>query len=139
MSSSSTPSDSDQSENSSDGGVTVHVLALFTSFVGPAIVYAVSDNDFTRENARNALNWHLTVLVLVVVAFVTGFLGTNEVPFTVPSPLDTVFTFISVPLLLAMFPAVFATFAFTAVATYKAASGSTWSYPGAIDIIGRFR
>ncbi|ADD04380.1 DUF4870 family protein [Natrialba magadii ATCC 43099] len=147
MPSTATLSGSDQPENRSLGGILVHVLALFTSFVGPAIMYAVSDHEFTRENARNAINWHITVIVLAVAAFVTGFLGADEVTINgeptellaVPSPLDTVFTFIGIPLLLALVVAVFATFGFAVVATQKAASGSAWSYPGSINIIERFR
>ncbi|MDQ2052639.1 DUF4870 domain-containing protein [Natronolimnohabitans sp. A-GB9] len=147
MPSTATLSGSDQSENRSLGGILVHVLALFTSFVGPAIMYAISDHEFTRENARNAINWHITVIVLAVAAFVTGFLGADEVTINgeptellaVPSPLDTVFTFIGIPLLLAFVIAVFATFGFAVVATQKAASGSTWSYPVSINITERFR
>lgn len=146
MPSTATVSNSEQSGERSVGGILVHILALFTAFVGPAVVYAVSGNDFTRENARRAINWHVTVIVLAVVAFVTSFIGSDEVTingeptelFAVPSPLDTIFTFIGVPLLLATVVAVFATFGFAVVATLKAVSGSAWSYPGAIDIIGRF-
>jgi len=136
----------DQSDNRSTGGIIVHILALFTSFVGPAIMYAIFDNEFTRENARNAINWHITFMAIGVVAFVTTALGGTEITVSgqstelsvVPSPLDTVFTFIGVPVMIAFGIGFFLTLWFAVIATYKAAYGSTWSYPGAINIIGRF-
>lgn len=147
MSSIPVASNSEQPEERTIGGILVHPLALFTFFVGPAIVYAVSDNEFTRENARRALNWHVTVIALAAVASVIGFLGADEVtvggepiePVALPAPIDTVLTFAGILLLLATAFAVLATFGYAIVATQKATSGSVWPYPGAIDIVGRFR
>jgi len=110
-------------------------------------MYAVSDNKFTLANVRNAINWHITFMAIGVVAFVTTALGGNEITVNgqptglsvVPSPLDTVFTFIGVPMMIAFGIGFFLTLWFAVIATYKAAYGSTWSYPGAINIICRFR
>ncbi|MDG5758566.1 DUF4870 domain-containing protein [Natronococcus sp. A-GB1] len=133
MAISATPSGSDQSKNRSLGGILVHVLALFTSFVGPAIVYAASNHEFTRENARNAINWHIIVQVLWAVSFVLSL------TMSLPSPFDTAFGLIGLPVLLAFAVLGSATFVFAIVATWKAASGSAWSYPGTINIIDRLR
>lgn len=137
------PSGSDQASKRSLGGILVHILALFTSFVGPAIMYAVSNHEFTREDARHALNWHVTLAVLWTVAVVTGLLTSDDVTvngeptelLAIPSPIDTVFTFVAIILVLAATIAVLVTFVYAAVATLKAVSGSVWSYPGSINVI----
>ena len=56
-------------EERSIGGILVHFLAIPTGVVGAGLVYLVSTNDFTRRNARNALDWHLTVLAFTVLTF----------------------------------------------------------------------
>ena len=143
--------DSDQSETRSLGGVLVHVLALFTSFVGPAIVYAFSEHRFTRENARRTLNWHATLAILwtpglmlmsLIVLVAGDDVTVNEEPIdpvSVPSALETALTFVAIILAFAMSVAVLVTFAYAVVGTLKALSGSVWSYPGAVDIVGRLR
>lgn len=147
MNTPSTTSDSEPIDERSLGGILVHPLALFTAFVGPAVVYAVSDDEFTRENARHAFNWHVTVVVLAAVAFPIALLGADEAtiggesidPSLLPSPLEPVFMVVGILLLLVTTIAVLLTFAYAIVATLKAVSGSVWSYPGAIDIVGRNR
>lgn len=49
-----------------------HVLGLFTGFLGPLVLYAVADrNDpFARDQAAEALNFQLTVLIGMVISFV---------------------------------------------------------------------
>ncbi|MDQ2050139.1 DUF4870 domain-containing protein [Natronolimnohabitans sp. A-GB9] len=109
-------------------------------------MYAVSDDEFTRENARHALNWHVTVVALVILTATTVLLGADEITVggaatelsLLPSPVDTVFTVVGLLALLATMVAVFATFAYAVVATLRAISGSVWRYPGAIDVVGRF-
>ena len=129
------------------GGILVHLLGLITGFLGPVIVYAAANNEYTRENARHALNWHVTVFALTVVAFVTFFLGADELTVggeptelsLLPAPLDTVFMIAGVLLVLLLFVAVVLTLVYTIVATVKAIFGSVWTYPGSVDIVGRFR
>ncbi|WP_255192250.1 hypothetical protein [Natronobeatus ordinarius] len=60
-------------------------------------------------------------------------------PLSVPSSLETVFTFIAIILALTMAITVLATFVYAVVGTLKAVFGSVWSYPGAVDIVGRLR
>ncbi|WP_233274388.1 DUF4870 domain-containing protein [Natrinema thermotolerans] len=74
-----TLSDPELSDKRSIGGILVHLLGLFTGFLGPLILYAVSDNEFTRTNARHTINWHVTVSVLMIVALVMFFLGADEI------------------------------------------------------------
>lgn len=129
------------------GGILVHLLGLFTGFLGPIIVYAVSNHAFTRTNARHVINWHVTVFVLTIVAFVTFFLGADEITVggeptevsLLPAPLDTVFGIVGVLLVIVLMIAVLLTFVYSIVATVKAIFGSIWTYPGAIDVVERFR
>lgn len=151
MSSTASVSDSGRSGSRSLGGVLVHGLALFTSFVGPLLVYLVSDHPFTRENARRALNWHATLAILWTIGFYTLFViaifagddvtvnGEPIGPVPIPSPLETVLTLVAIALALAMAVTVLATVVYAVVGTVTAAVGSVWSYPGAIDVVGRFR
>lgn len=96
-------------------------------------MYAASNHEFTRENARNAINWHIIVQVLWAVSFVFSL------TMSLPSPFDTAFGLIGLPVLLAIAVLGSATLVFAIVATWKAASGSAWSYPGAINIIDRLQ
>lgn len=129
------------------GGILVHPLGLLTGFLGPIIVYAAANHEYTRENARHALNWHVTVFALTVVAMITFFLGADE--FTIggevtevsllPAPLDTVFAIVGILLVILLTIVVLLTLVYTLVATLKAIFGSIWTYPGSVDVVGRFR
>jgi len=129
------------------GGIFVHPLGLLTGFLGPLLVYLASDHEFTRANARHALNWHASVFVLFIVGSVTFFLGADELTIggeatelsLMPAPLDTVFTFAGILLLVLLMIAFLLTFVYIIVATLKAIFGSVWTYPGSIDVIERFR
>ena len=125
------------------GGILVHFLGLITGFVGPVIVYAAANNEYTRENARHALNWHVTVFVLTVVAMVTFFLGADELTVggeatelsLLPAPLDSVFTAVGVLLVLLLMIAILLTLVYSLVATVKAIFGTAWRYPFAHEFI----
>lgn len=129
------------------GGIFVHLLGLLTGFIGPILVYALSSHEFTRRNARYAVNWHATVFALTVVATVTFVLGADEMtvggettPVSLaPAPLDSVFFLVGILLFFLLFIATILTLVYVLVATVKAIFGSIWSYPGAIDVIGRLR
>lgn len=137
----------EQPDERSIGGILVHLVGLFTGFFGPIILYAVSDNEFTRTNARHAINWHVTVFILMIVALVMFFLGANEITVLgeattvslLPAPLDVVFGLVGFLLMIVLVIALFLTFVYTIVATVKAIAGSTWTYPGAIAFVERYR
>jgi len=147
MTSTSTVSGPELLDERSLGGILVHPLGLLTGFIGPILVYAISDHEFTRANARHALNWHATVFVLSIVATVTFFLGADELTVggeptelsLLPAPLDTVFGVVGTVLVIIMVIALFLTFIYTIVATLKAIFGSIWTYPGSVDVVERFR
>lgn len=147
MTSTPPPSGPELLDERSLGGILVHPLGLLTGFLGPVIVYAVTNHEYTRANARHALNWHATVFGLTIVAMVTFFLGADELTVggevtelsLLPAPLDTVFAVVGVLLVFLLMIAVLLTLVYTIVATLKAIFGSIWTYPGSVDIVGRFR
>lgn len=129
-------------------GIAVHLLGLLTGIVGTGFVYLVTDHEFTRENARNALNWHLWVLFLAIVTFVTTFVGADEIEVAgtktigglpLPGPLDAVLGLLSVVLVFVLIVVSMLTFAFALVATAKAIFGTAWTYPLSPEIVGNRR
>ena len=137
----------EQPDERSIGGILVHLLGLFTGFFGPIILYAVSDNEFTRTNARHAINWHVTLFVLAIAAIVMFVLGADEITVLgeatevslLPAPLDIVVGLVGFLLIIILVIGIFLTFVYTIVATLKSISGSVWTYPGAIGFVERFR
>lgn len=126
------------------GGILVHLVAMPTGAVGAGLVYLVSTNEFTKQNARNALDWHLTVLALTVVTFggqftyaeVTGQGVTGVV--ILPSPVATVAGVVIIALLLLWMLVTFWTFFVGFIAMGKATFGTAWRYPLTPAIVDRF-
>ena len=126
-------------------GVVVHLLALPTSALGAGLVYAAADDDFTRANARHALNWHLPVLGLTLAGPVLVAMSADSgsgilfrtVGSVVPQPVNTVTFFVGLLLVLAAVAVWAVTVAFAVVAAIKAGRGSSWSYPLAFDVVSR--
>jgi len=128
-------------------GIFVHFLGFFTVVVGPGLIYLISDHDFTRANARNVLNWYLTVLVLTLVAIGVFLLGADTMTVAgntmewspLPGPLGSAFGVVGAVLLLLTMLSWMATFFFVLFATFKAITGTAWEYPFARDLIGSER
>ncbi|WP_418282076.1 DUF4870 domain-containing protein [Halorubrum sp. DTA98] len=91
-----------------------HVLALFTWVLGPLVVLLVTEDEFVKENARNALNWQISLTIYTIVSLILVFLVVGIVGLLVLGLLDLVFI---------------------VIATVKAADGEAWSYPITIDLV----
>jgi len=52
-----------------------HLLGLLTSFVGPLVLYLAKKDEspYARDQAAEALNFQLTVLIAYVVCWVLAF------------------------------------------------------------------
>ncbi|MCL9814721.1 DUF4870 domain-containing protein [Natranaeroarchaeum aerophilus] len=120
-------------EERSITGIAVHPIALLTGIFGAGLIYLVSRNDFTRANARNALNWHLGLTTLILVAVPTFFLGANDG--LVPEPLGTTLGLVGAVLIVILMIAMAVTFVASLLATVKAIFGSAWEYPVVPDIV----
>ena len=124
-------------------GILVHMLAIPTGAAGAAVVYLASTNEFTNRNARNALDWHLTVLLLTIVTFgsilsyaeLTGQGATNLV--TTPALVASVGGIAVGTLLSVWMGVMFCTFIFGFIAMGNAMFGTAWRYPLTPRIVDR--
>ena len=132
-------------EERSIGGVIVHLFALMTGFVGAGLVYLISGHKFTKANARNALNWHITVFLVAILGLVLFFLGADNVTIAeetvematiLPSPVDSIAALIGGGLLIVAGIGSVLTLFFSLYATLKAIFGDAWSYPGSFNLVG---
>ena len=129
-------------------GVVIHPLAFF-GLVGlgalPAAgLYLAARTPFTRANARNALNWHLSVLTLGVVTVLAVGVGRTKGIIrgelidwgVLPGVVATLVGGVGLLLGICWLVAWLLTVVFTVVATFNAAASYTWRYPFAPDIVG---
>lgn len=91
-----------------------HVLGLLTSFLGPLILLAASQNEEVKAHARRALNWQLSLIIYTIVSIVL------------------VFVLIGILLIVAL---MICDFIFCIIAAVKAADGRRWNYPMAIPFL----
>lgn len=119
----STPLRTDSSKEKSVTGILVHLIGLFSGFVGAGIVYLLSNDDFSKSNAKNALNWQIFLFTLISVFVVLAF-GLESV-----LSLGTILSIVAI-LLLLLLDVVFCLWA-----AIKAAGGTEWAYPITPEII----
>jgi uncharacterized Tic20 family protein len=52
-----------------------HLITFVSSFVGPLVIYLVKKDEsaFVGDQAKEVLNFHLTVLIYAVIAFLSCF------------------------------------------------------------------
>ncbi len=85
-------------ENSEDRGLAAvtHILGLFTGFLGPLIVYLLKTEDgLVRDQAREALNFQITLLIAYVVAGILVFILIGLFLIVVIGILDVIFCIIA--------------------------------------------
>jgi uncharacterized protein len=90
-----------------------HLSGIFLGPIVPAIVYlTASGNPWLKEQARNALNFQLTILIAWIVVTVLHW-----VLFWLYGPLELVNIILSI------------------IGAIKANNGESWRYPAAIELI----
>lgn len=90
-----------------------HLSGIFLGPIGSGIVYfAASGNPWLKDQARNAFNFQLTILIAWIIVTV----------------LHWVLFFLYVPLELV-------NIIFCVIAAIKASNGESWRYPGAIEFL----
>jgi uncharacterized protein len=90
----------------------MHLSGIFLGPIVPAIVYlATSANPWLKDQARNALNFQLTILIAWIVVTVLHW-----VLFWLYGPLELVNIILCI------------------VAAIKANQGDSWRYPAAIEL-----
>jgi uncharacterized Tic20 family protein len=92
-----------------------HVLAIFTGFIGPLIIYLAADDDsFAQENAANALNFQIVVTIGYIVSSVLMVVLIGLLLLPIVGLLHVVFC---------------------AIAALKAKDGEAWKYPLTPDLV----
>jgi uncharacterized Tic20 family protein len=110
-----------------------HVLGLVTWMLGPGLVYLLTDDEYTKQNAARAIEWSATVTYLFLGPPLTLF-GSYEL-LDVLGAVDPNFTalvFINwayVAVLAALYTVPFVQLAVCLVGTQRAAQGTLWTYP----------
>jgi uncharacterized membrane protein len=110
MTANSTESKSDRNQNTTVAAL-VHIAGLLFGFIAIAFVYLSTDDEFIRENAMNALNWHVPVSLLAIVVVVLGIVVSE----TAGVALAVTIGIITVCVAL--------------IASMKARHGRAWKYP----------
>ena len=100
-----------------------HILALFTGLFGPIILYAVTNDPFVKENAANATNWQIVLIIYNFVVFVLVFV------------LVFLAEILALLAVLLVFALIGANFIFVIVGTVKAVNGEAWKYPITPDLL----
>jgi uncharacterized protein len=61
-------------KNTTNLCVITHILGIFTSFIGPLIVYLASKDRTVKKHAAAALNWQIIAFVGYIIANIIGYL-----------------------------------------------------------------
>ncbi|MFT4326583.1 MAG: DUF4870 domain-containing protein [Candidatus Woesearchaeota archaeon] len=92
----------------------VHILAYFSGFLGPLIVYLVVEDADVKKHARTALNWQISFIVYAIISFILVFLLVGILLLVILFVLDLVFCI---------------------KAAMKASNGALWKYPLSIGFV----
>lgn len=121
-------------DNNTSINVLVHLLGLFTGFVGALIIYLISSQKGTKEHAKNALNWQLSLVLYIVIVGIlivlTVILAGIE---------DQMASTASLVLILIIFLLIFILmtldFIFCIIGSAKAGNNEYWKYPLSIKFL----
>ncbi|MGM5482187.1 MAG: DUF4870 domain-containing protein [Nanobdellota archaeon] len=54
-------------------GMLAHLVAIFAGFIGPLVIFLIKKKGFAHENAKNALNFTLSMLIYNAAAILLSF------------------------------------------------------------------
>lgn len=94
--------------------ILAHVLGIFLGFIGPLVIYFLAKEQSSKEHAKVALNWQIS---LVIYFFVAMLLTLILIGFFV------------------MIVLVIINIIFCVLAAMKAFEGIVWKYPMSITIL----
>lgn len=98
-----------------------HLLAIFTGFIGPLVIWLVKKDDapFVDDHGKEALNFQITVLIAMLVSGLLAFACIGFVLMPVVWVVDIIFCIII----------------FCIIAAVKASRGEAYRYPLAIRFV----
>ena len=88
-----------------------HVSTVFAGIIGPLVIYFVTDDQFVKENAANATDWQIMLMLYSLLSIVLVFASGEFV------------------VLFVMFLLMIANLGFIVIAAMKAGDGKAWRYP----------
>lgn len=91
--------------------ILIHILGLLTGFLAPLIIYFVTKEEYVKNHAKTALNWHFSLMIYFVIS---GILVIVLIGF------------------LAIFALAIMNFVFCIIAAVKANNNEVWKYPMSI-------
>jgi uncharacterized protein len=102
-------------DNEKTMGMLAHLLSIFTGFIGPLVIFLVEKKSkFVKDNAKNALNFQISMIIYVIVS---------------------VFLFLLLIGMLLLPALIVFALVVEIMGTVKAANGEVFKYPLAIEFI----
>jgi uncharacterized Tic20 family protein len=104
------------SKNAANMAMLCHLLAIFTGFIGPLIIWLVKKDDdpFVDDQGKEALNFQITVLIAMIVSGLLIFVCIGSILMPAVWIVDLVFCII---------------------ASIKASGGQAYRYPLSIRFV----
>ncbi len=103
------------STNDKIAAMAIHIAGIFVGFIPSLIVYlAVTGNPWLKEQARNALNFQLTLLIAYIIGCALTFVLIGA---------------------FVLFAVWLANSVFSIIAAVKANQGETYKYPLTIELV----
>lgn len=94
--------------------ILVHILGLFTAFIGPLILFLVSKDKEVKTHAKVALNWQISFIIYIAASSFLSLLLIGFLLVPIFGVLNTIFCII---------------------AAVKASEGNLWVYPLSIKFL----
>ena len=88
--------------------IVTHILGWVTGFIGPLIVFLIAKDKFTKDNAKNALNWQFSLIIYLILSAILMIVLIGFLMIFVVVVLNVIFSII---------------------AAVKASEGIVWRYP----------
>ncbi|MFP4401129.1 MAG: DUF4870 domain-containing protein [Candidatus Woesearchaeota archaeon] len=89
-------------------------MGLFTSFIGPLIIYVIGEDKDVKRQSANALNWQISLIIYSIISSIL------------------IFVVIGIVLLIALS---IMNLVFCIMAAVKANEGEEWKYPMTIQFL----
>jgi len=94
--------------------ILAHILGLFTSFIGALVIYLIAEDSFAKENAKEALNWQISLIIYMIISAILIFVIIGLALLVILGILNLVFCI---------------------YAAIKASDEEVWKYPASIRFI----
>lgn len=104
------------SKNATNMAMLCHLLAIFTAFIGPLIIWLMKKDDdpFINDQGKEALNFQITVLIAMIASGLLSFVCIGFILMPLVWIVDLVFCII---------------------ASIKASGGQAYRYPLSIRLV----